>query len=175
MKKIIGILAVVFILMSFTTLVTQKIGYCDVQQIIPLMPDYEQAKAKLEAQAKDYQNQLEEMQVEFNNKYKDYTDNAALADNDPKKWSPAIQKMKEQELSDLQQRIQDFQSTIQQDMQDSQVKLLSGIQSKVDSVIDIVIQQNSYWFIIENTQDIRVNKKLIDDVSPVVKQKLGLQ
>ncbi len=175
MKKFIGILAVMFILMSFSTLVTQKIGYCDIQQIIPLMPDYEQAKAKLEAQAQDYQNQLEEMQVEFNNKYKDYTDNAALDDNDPKKWSPAIQKMKEQELTDLQQRIQDFQMTIQQELQDSQVKLLSDIQAKVDSVIDVVIQENNYWFVIENTQDIRVNKNLVDDVSPVVKQKLGLQ
>lgn len=139
------------------------------------MPDYEQAKAKLEAQAKDYQNQLEEMQVEFNNKYKDYTDNASLGDKDPKKWSPAIVKMKEQELQDLQQRIQDFQTTIQQELQDSQVKLLNGIQDKVDSVIDIVIQENNYWFVIENTQDIRVNKNLVNDVSPTVKQKLGLQ
>jgi len=177
MKKVLlTILAVSVILISVAfTVASSKIGYCDVTTIIQIMPEYEKAKATLESEITKYQNQAEQMQVEFNNKYKEYTDNAALAKTDPNKWSPAIQTVKEQELQQLQQRIQDFQQTAQEDIQNKQVELFNGVQAKVDSVIDVVISENNYLFIIENLQDIRVNKTLLDDISPNVKQKLGLQ
>lgn len=177
MKKVILsiiIVSVIFVSVAFTV-AASKIGYCDVTKIIQIMPEYEKAKATLENEITKYQNQAEQMQVEFNNKYKEYSDNMALDKSDPNKWTPAIQQMKEQELQQLQQRIQDFQQTAQQDIQTKQTDLLNAVQAKVDSAIDVVIAENNYLFIIENLQDIRVNKTLLDDVSPAVKKKLGLQ
>ncbi len=153
----------------------QKVGYCELEKIISIMPEYEKAKAKLEGEMQDIQNQAEEMQVEFNNKYKEYTDNMALADSDDKKWSPAIQQVKEQELQQLQQRIQDFQMTAQQTLQDRQLQLMQPITDKVDSVLDVIMNENGYLYIIKDLTVIQVNKKKVDDVGPLVKQKLGLQ
>lgn len=176
MKKVLlTILVVSVIFVSVAFVAASKIGYCDVTKIIQIMPEYEKAKATLEGEVTKYQNEAEQMQVEFNNKYKEYNDNAALVKADTNKWSPAIQQVKEQELQQLQQRIQDFQQNAQQEMQDEQTKLFNAVQAKVDSAIDVVIAENNYLFIIENLQDLRVNKTLLDDVSPTVKKKLGLQ
>lgn len=153
----------------------QKIGFCQIDQIVQIMPEYEQAKAKLEGEVQDIQNQSEEMQVEFNNKYKAYTDNVALAVGAAKKWSEAIVQVKEQELQQLQQRIQDFQQTAQQTIQQRQVDLLQPISDKVDSVIDVVMDERGISFVFKDLTIVEVNKKKCEDVSPFVKQKLGLQ
>ena len=174
MKKIfLSLVAVV--LFGTVTLNAQKVGYCEIDKIVQIMPEYEKAKAKLEGEVQDIQKQIEEMQVEFNNKYKAYTDNMALKDDDPNKWSPAIVQVKEQELQQLQQRIQDFQSTAQQTIQQRQVELLQPISNKVDSVINVVMNEKGYAFVIKDLTAIQVNKNKTDDISPLVKQKLGIQ
>jgi outer membrane protein len=174
MKKVFFSLIAI---MMFATvgLKAQKYAYCQKDKIVQIMPEYEKAKAKLEGEVKDIQKQAEDMQVEFNNKYKAYTDNMALKDGDPKKWSPAIVQVKEQELQQLQQRIQDFQSTAQQTIQKAQVDLLKPIEQKVDSAINVVMAEKGYIFTITDLTAIQVNKKKVDDIAPLVKQKLGLQ
>jgi len=149
----------------------QKIGYCETEKIITLMPEYEKAKAKLEGEIKDVQNQMEEMQVEFNNKYKAYTDNVSLPANDPKKWSPSVQQLKEKELQDLQQRIQDFQTSIQQSLQERQIQLMQPLTNKLDSVINVVMEEKGFTFIIKDLNVIQVNKTKCEDITPLVKQK----
>ena len=153
----------------------QKVGYCEVDKIVQIMPEYITAKAKLQGEVKDIQSQAEEMQVEFNNKYKAYNDNVALPDGDKTKWSTAIVQVKEQELQQLQQRIQDFQQTAQQTIQKRQVELLQPISNKVDSVIDVVMAEKGISFVFKDLTTIEINKKKCEDVSPFVKQKLGLQ
>jgi len=153
----------------------QKIGYCETEKIITLMPEYEKAKAKLEGEIKDVQNQMEEMQVEFNNKYKAYTDNVSLPANDPKKWSPSVQQLKEKELQDLQQRIQDFQTSIQQSLQERQIQLMQPLTNKLDSVINVVMEEKGFTFIIKDLNVIQVNKTKCEDITPLVKQKLKIQ
>lgn len=153
----------------------QKIGYCEIEKIITLMPEYEKSKAKLEGEIKDIQTQMEEMQVEFNNKYKAYTDNLSLPANDTKKWSPSVQQLKEKELQDLQQRIQDFQSSVQQTLQDRQVQLMQPLTNKLDSVINVIMDEKGFTFIIKDLTVIQINKSKCEDITPLVKQKLKIQ
>lgn len=153
----------------------QKIGYCQMQKIIQLMPEYELAQAKLEGEMQDMQTQAEEMQVEFNNKYKSYTENVQLPAENTKKWSPAILQVKEQELTQLQQRLQEFQATASENLQKRQLQLLEPISTKLDSVINIVMTEKGYSFIIKELTVIQVNKNKCDDITPQIKQKLKLQ
>ncbi len=174
MKKIF-LISLGIILLSFSSLTAQKVGYCEIEKIVPIMPDYEQAKAKLEGEMLEIQTQAEEMQVEFNNKYKQFTDNAALASGDAKKWSPSIQQVKEQELQQLQQRIQDFQYTAQENLQIRQIELLEPITKKVADAIDVIMEEKGFTYVITDLTVIQVNKTKCEDVTPLVKQKLGLQ
>ncbi len=174
MKKIfLGIIGL--ILVSSFTVNAQKIGYCEIDKIIQIMPEYELAQAKIEGEYKDMQAQMEEMQVEYNNKLNEYQQNMELKAGDPNKWSSARQKAKEQDLTLLQQRIQEFQMTAQSTLEQSQMNLLQPISNKLDSVIDVVINEKGYLYIIKDLNAIQVNKNKVDDIGPVVKQKLKLQ
>jgi len=174
MKKLF-LITVGIILISFSSLNAQKVGFCEIDKIVPTMPEYEKAKAKLEGEMNEIQLQAEEMQVEFNNKYKIYTENAALPIGDTKKWSTSIQQVKDQELSQLQQRIQDFQYTAQENIQIRQLELLEPITTKIDSVINVIMDEKGFFYIIKDITVIQVNRTKCEDISPLVKQKLGLQ
>lgn len=173
MKKYLILIVGLLFISSFSAN-AQKFGYCKVEKIIQIMPEYETAQAKIEGELRSIEAQAEEMQVEFNQKYKNYTDNMSLPKNDPDKWSPSIQQVKEQELTQLQQRIQDFQMSAQQDLQQRQVDLMEPVYNKVDSAINVVMKQENYIMIIKNLDAVQVNKDKCDDVSPFVKKILGL-
>ncbi len=174
MKKILlGVFGI--LLFSSVAVNAQKIGFCEIDKIIEIMPEYEKAKAQLEGEVQEIQTQMEEMQVEFNNKYKEYTDNVAMQEGSVGKWSPSILQVKEQELTQLQQRIQEFQYSVDESLQKRQLELLAPISVKLDSVIDVVMQEKGYAFIIKDLNVMQVNQNKCDDISPIVKQKLGLE
>ncbi len=174
MKKFIfGIVGL--LIFSSINVNAQKIGYCELDKIIEIMPEYEIAKAKLEGEVLDIQNQAEEMQVEFNNKYKEYTDNLALKEGTTGKWGPAIVQVKEQELTQLQQRMQEFSMSAEKILAQRQYELLEPISIKLDSVIDIIMVEKGYTYIIKDLTVIQVNKTKCEDIGPFIKEKLGLQ
>ncbi len=153
----------------------QKIGYCQVDQIIAIMPEAEKAKAQYEKEVQDYQNELEQMQVEYNNKLKEYQDNMALPDNDPKKWSKLVIQNKEQELMQLQQRIYEFQNQAQTELQKRQVELMQPVYNKVDSVLGVIAKEKGLSIILKDNTLVYINQDKCVDVTPEVKQKLKLQ
>jgi len=167
---IIGLIA-----LGTVSLDAQKVGYCQLESIITIMPEYQLAQAQLEGELRDIELQAEEMQVEFNNKYQAYTDNLAMADGTTGKWGPTVIAVKEQELADLQQRIGDFQGTAQQSLQIRQMELLEPITLKIDSVIDIIMDEENLDYVFKDLSIIQINKSKCVDVSPMIKQKLNLQ
>ena len=174
MKKIIFGIFGLLMITSFTV-DAQKVGYCEIDGIIQIMPEYEIAKAKIEGEVEEMQLQAEEMDVELNVKYKAYTDNSALNEGDAGKWGPAILQVKEQELTQLQQRIQEFQMTSQGILEQRQYELLEPISLKLDSAINVVMNDKGYTYIIKDLTVIQVNKNKCDDISAEVKRVLGLQ
>ena len=173
MKQIFFGIFGILILSSFVV-DAQKVGYCEIEKIITIMPEYKLAEARLEGEVQDIQDQAEEMQVEFNVKYKEYTENVALKEGAEGKWGPAILQVKEDELTQLQQRTQKFQADAQGTLEQTQNELLEPISLKLDSVIDIIMAEKGYSYIIKDLTFIQVNKTKCDDISPLVKQKLGL-
>lgn len=174
MKKV---LLSVFGLLLFSTIAVnaQKIGFCEIDKIITIMPEYELAQAKIEGEYNDIQAQMEEMQVEYNNKLKEYQENTALANGAEGKWSPTRLQAKEQDITLLQQRIQEFQMTASGTLEQRQYELLEPISVKLDSAINVVMEEKGYLYIIKDLTSIQVNKNKVDDISPMVKQKLGLE
>ncbi len=172
MKKVL----VLFLAISAWLVVdAQKFGYLDLQSVINAMPEMEQAKAQLEKEYRDIQNQLEEMQVEYNKKLQEYQNNMQLPDNDPNKWSKAVLQLKEQELTDLQQRIYNFQTTAQQTLQQRQTELLQPIYDKVNAKVDSIAKAKKIIAVWTQENVYYVNKDMVIDLTPEVKKALGLQ
>ena len=82
------------------TVFAQKFAHYDSQEIAKVYPAYLTAQTELEALGKQYENDLQEMQKERQTKFEKYQ-------NEVNESTPAnMRQRREQELNDLQQRIQ---------------------------------------------------------------------
>ena len=101
------------------------------------MPEYKEALTNLEALGQELSQQLEQMQVEFNNKMVDYEKNYNT-------YNDSVRKMKETELRDMQERLQGMQQIAQQDMQKKETELMTPIYTKADEAVKTVAKNGGY-------------------------------
>ncbi len=169
-------LALVAVLaLSASTAFAQKFGRVDLAAIVPNMPEYKEALTNLEAYGMDLQNQLEQIQVEFNTLLANYEKNAAT-------MSDSIRQLKEQELSQLQQRFQDFQQVAQQDMQRKEAEVMNPIYEKANEAVKKVASEGGYMAIFSTTGDQAGSAGLayfdpaaLTDITAEVKKVLGVE
>ena len=171
MKNYLKITLVVLALISGASLFAQnnfKFGHINSQELISTMPEYDSAQVALQSFAKGLQDQLEVMQVEYNKKLQDYQ---AEMNN----LTELIRQTKEQELMDIQQRVQTFNQSAQQNMQAKQGEVMQPIIEKAQQAIKDIGSENSFTYI----YDIAGGSILYfsadsEDVLPLVKKKLGM-
>lgn len=171
-KYFISILLVAVIFSAFTVNAQQKlkIGHINSQELLSLMPESDSAQKKLETLANDHQLVLEEMSVEFNKKFEAYR--VAL---DAGKLSDLARASKEAELEDLQTRIQQFEQTAQQDLQQKRVEIFTPVQEKALNAVNEVAEENGFTYIFDTGMGAVVyTSPDSQDILPLVKAKLGL-
>lgn len=174
MKRTI-IIAVLFIVATAVQVNAQsgmKIGYTDVDYIFSAMPQAKQIESELSDYSKQYQNQIQAKMTEFQNKYRDYQENA-------QNMLPEIRADKEQELQSMQQNIQEFEQKAQTSIQKKQMELLKPVYDKIQEAIDAVREENGYDYIFsasagQGMVSIILSADEKHDVSQMVFDKLGV-
>ena len=165
MKKVI-LLALLLVPMS---LCAQKFGHFDSSAIIQLMPEYTTAQNELQQLQTQYENDLKRMQDELQAKNDDLEKNAATLPD-------AVKQRREQEIQDLYQRMNQYFQTSQQDMQKAQQEKMALITQKVTSAIKEIGVAGGYVYVMDSTSGIPyISETLSTDVTAQVKQKLGLK
>jgi len=102
MKRFTAIAALLVFVVAAGHSQNLKFGHINSDELIQAMPEFDSATAKLEKFRKELVNALELMTVELNNKNDAYTKEA-------KNLTDIVKQTKEQELIDLNKRIQEFQ------------------------------------------------------------------
>jgi outer membrane protein len=172
MKRTIALLGfVIFIAAGIYAQTNYKFGHIDSQKLLTSLPESEQAQKALEAEGKSLQDQMETMQVEYNNKLNDYMTNEKLVPGDSKKWSDIVKADKEKELQDLGKRIQDFQQTAQEQIQKKKEELFKPIIEKVDKAIKEVAKENKFTYVFDVASLLYFSEESID-ITSMVKTKL---
>ncbi len=171
MKQVFfGLFLLAVILMGNPALKAQelKFGHIDSRELLMAMPESDSAQAKIEKLATDYEQQMEEMQVEFNKKYDDYLQNR---DN----YTDLIRQTKEADIQEMQQRIANFQQMAQQDLQQQQTTMMKPILEKANKAVREVAEENDFIYIFDtgSGNPIYWSEKSID-IMPLVKTKLGI-
>jgi outer membrane protein len=173
MRRFIGIAA----LMIVIALVGQsamaqsfKFGHINSDELIQSMPEYDSATVKLEKFRKELVNALELMQVEWNNKSDAYQ-------KESKTLSDIVKQTKEQELMDIQKRIQDFQANAQTQLQNKQTEVFQPIYTKVDKAIKDIGKENGFLYVFDVAKGalLYFDETKSTNVMPLVKTKLGLK
>jgi outer membrane protein len=147
-----------------------KLGHIDSQKLIMAMPESDSAQKKLQKVEQEFQATLEELQVEFNRKFKNYQDNYTT-------MTELIRSTKESELNELSERIQNFQTQAQQDFERQRVELFRPIQEKAKKAVDEVAEENGFTYIFDigpGVGAIVYASPDTEDILPLVKAKLGL-
>jgi outer membrane protein len=148
-----------------------KFGHINTDELIQSMPEFDSANVKLEKFRKDLVNALELMTVELNNKSDTYN-------KESKNYTDIVKQTKEQELVDMNRRIQDFQTSAQQQLQEKQAELFQPIMAKVDKAIKDVGKENGYVYIFSTGQGsslLYFDATKSTDIMPLTKAKLGLK
>ena len=105
----------------------------------------------------------------MNNKYQDY-----ISKKDT--YSDLIRQTKETELNQMNQRIQQFQSTAEQDLQKQRTDIFKPILDKANKAIAEVAKENGFTYVLDlSAGTVIYHSDTSVDILLLVKQKLGLK
>lgn len=170
MKRVFGILLFAALLLTAQNGFAQsfKTGHVNRDEIIMAMPDYDSAMKKYNSFGQELTNALELMQVEYNNKLDLYV-------KDSKNLTEIVKTNKEQELADMQTRINNFQQQAQVQLQDKQTELLNPIIEKATAAINAVAKEGGFVYIYDVRTLIYFDAVKSTDIGPLVKTRIGVK
>lgn len=148
----------------------QKFGHVNSADIIPLMSEYKTAQTELDDLQKQYREELNYMQTEYQKKEDDYVANRETLPE-------SIRTRREQELIESQQKIQQYYQDCQINLEQKSKELMDNINSKVLKAIQTVGEEGAYICIFDLAGGVVpfVNSTLTTDVTETVKAKLGIK
>jgi outer membrane protein len=147
----------------------QKFGHIDLQALVQLMPERAAAETAYNTFQTDLEDVLAEMQQNYQQKLTELEQLGAEA-------SEVRRNAKITELQELQQRIQNYQMTAQQQLQQKQAEVLSPVFDKAEAAIEEVAKEQGLLYVFDiGSRVVLYKSNQSDDLLPMVKQKLGIQ
>jgi outer membrane protein len=147
---------------------TLKFGHINSSRLLGMMPEREAAQRQLQREAQSLTEELEKLQVEYQNKLQTYLEGQDTLSN-------TVRQLRERELTELQSRIQEFSQGAQEDLQRREMELIQPIFEKIEKTISEVARERGYIYVF----DLDANSVLYfsddsEDVLPFVREKMGL-
>jgi len=146
-----------------------KFGHVNSGEILEAMPELKQIQTQMEAEFNEKESQLTVMQEDLQAKQQAYQQEASSL-------TPAERSVKEQEIMEFNQKVQNYYMLSQEQMKAKQNELQAPIIQKLKTAIQEVGDEEGFLYIFEmsNRGPVYNSEKSID-VGPKVKAKLGIQ
>ena len=167
MKKLILIL---FVAAAATIVANaQKFGHINTSELVSLMAETDSARVQLEAYQNELIEEMDAMQTEYNQKLNTYQQKSST-------WTAAIRESKEAELSEIVQRLNQFQQTAQEDLANMQQTLMMPIYQKAQEAINKIGKDNNLIFIFDTSAGalIYIDDTQSTNLLPQAKAALGI-
>lgn len=147
----------------------QKFGHFNSTDIILYMPEYAAAQSKLQAQAKVYEDQLQEMQDELKLKADAY-------DKEKATMTDTQKQEREKELTAKNEIMQNYYQQSQKELEKAQQEERSKLSDKINQAIEEIGKTGGFVYIMDTTAGIPyISKTLSVDVTEQLKKKLGVK
>jgi outer membrane protein len=163
MKKIILMLALALPILASA----QKIGHINSQEIMAVMPETKQMSQRLDSLQSAYETQLANMQEEFNKKVAEFQQQQAT-------MTAGVRDFRQQELAEMEQRMQMFYQTIQKDLQTKQVEYLQPVQTKLLEAINKIAAAQGCTYVVDRATVLYVGADALD-LTSAVRAELGIK
>jgi outer membrane protein len=170
MKKLfkVALVAVCMVMMSSFAHAQSKIGYINTNDLIPQMPEYKTVNTAIDAFKKTFVDVLQGMGNELQKGSADYQAKQAT-------MTEAAKLAKQGELSDLQKRAQDYQTSAQQQVEQKGNELMKPLIDKVHNAIEAVAKEKGYTYVIDSGTTQLLVAPPADDMMAAVKLKLAVK
>lgn len=165
MKKLLVLVAAV-LFCSLNPASAQKYGHVNSGEILEVMPGIDSLQIKLLA----FQTEL---QTEYQNMVQEYQQKKDKFDREVGTMSSSVRQLREKDLEDLANRIQVFQSNVQDDLEEKQYELAKPFQDKIQNAINKVAKDHGYAYIFDTK--ILLYFESGEDITPLVKKELGIK
>jgi outer membrane protein len=150
MKKIL--FATLFVIGAAGSIQAQKYAIIDTKYILGKMPEYVDADKKLQQISDQWQKEIDNMQTQLNEMYKNYDAEQYMLSDDLKKKREDELFNKEKELRDLQKRRFGYQG----DLFTEREKLVKPIQDKVYNAVQKMAVAHGYDFVLDKSEGITI-------------------
>jgi len=130
----------------------QKYAIIDTKYILGKMPEYVDADKKLQQVSDQWQKEIDNMQAQLNDMYKNYDAEQYMLSDDLKKKREDELFNKEKELRDLQKRRFGYQG----DLFKEREKLVKPIQDKVYNAVQKMAVSHGYDFVLDKSEGITI-------------------
>lgn len=169
MKRFIKLTLAVVLVMSSTSLFAQKFARINMQELIATMPETKEMQTNLQAYVKDLQEQIETLQVELNNKYNDFM-------KEYNNLSEGVRNVKEQEIQDMQKRLQEFDQWAQNDLQKKRAEMSEPIFTKANEAVNKISKAGGYLAVFDTSVPSMAyfDEGALTDLMGQVKAELGI-
>lgn len=164
-----------FVLLIFATATISataqnlKFGHVDLQALVQLMPE----RATAETDFNNFQTELEDVLGEMQQNYQQKLAELEQLGEDA---SEVRRNAKITELQELQQRVQNYQVTANQQLQQKQAELLQPVFDKAEKAIEEVAQEQGLLYVFDvGSRVVLYKSNQSVDLLPLVKKKLGIQ
>ena len=158
MKKALVFIATALI--GVAAMAQPKFAHVSLSELIQLMPEADDARAKLEASSLEAQETFQAMVEEYQAKYTTYSQKAST-------WTTAIRESKEKELMEIQQ-------SIQKELSEMQQMLMAPIQKKAMDTINALAKEGGYIYVFDKSTMLYIDEAQSTDLTPAARKALSI-
>ena len=165
MKKIVLFAAMA--LVTMTGFAQPKFAHVNFTELVQLMPEADKAREAMNASQKEASETFQSMYEEYQTKMQQYQQKAST-------WTPAIKESKEKELAGIQQRLEEFNQTIQQELQQQQQQLMAPIYQKAQEAVNTIAKAGGYIYVMDQSSVLYFDPKQSVDITPEARKALNI-
>jgi outer membrane protein len=164
MKKIT--LTLIVCVFCFSSAFAQKYGHISSGEIMKSMPGIDSIQIKIT----NFQKELSDL---YDNMVNEWQAKKDKLDKEAGTMSASVRKLREDEIKSIENRIQEFQYNVQDDIEEEQARLIAPFQEKLQNAINDVAKEYKYNYIFDTQTLLYYDGG--DDVSALIKKKLGIK
>lgn len=165
MKKFV--ITAVMAMLGVAAFAQPKFAHVNYVELVQLCPEADSARATMTASSNEAQATYQAMVDEFNSKYEEYQSKAGT-------WTASIRQTKEQELTDIQQRIQQFSQNVDLELQQQQQQLMAPIQEKAVKAVQDLAKAGGYVYVFDVSTLLYYDTAQSTDLTPAARKALSI-
>ena len=169
MKHLTYILLLAFFCVGAQNISAQKFGYLNSALLLSEHPDVKVADSELETLQSTYSSRIQKKVEDLKAKYAELGEKDKAGTIPPKDLQEQVKKLQEQEVT-----LQGEEQQLQQDLLSKREQLYQPIIDAINEAIKQVAEEGGYMYIFDQSQGSLLWADESNDVSSLVKAKLGI-